>query len=122
MAVKCLNCGREYDITLFDFGRTIVCVCGKKVTMKHEERLNEPLTMRFEEELKIKEIKILADRIAFLIVGTDYPDIDIEIEKWKLKDKITELFPDKVYLYDLIYEPRFRRLKEQFRGSEETYR
>jgi len=23
--------------------------------------------------------------------------------------------PDKIDLYDLIYEPRFRRLKEQFR-------
>ncbi len=42
--------------------------------------------------------------------------IDIEREKQKLKERISELFPDKVDLYDLIYEPRFRRLKDQFRN------
>ena len=41
--------------------------------------------------------------------------IDIEIEKQKLRERISELFPDSTDLYDLIYEPRFRRLKEQFR-------
>ncbi len=57
----------------------------------------------------------IADRISSLIVGSDYPMIDIEIEKQKFREKISELFPDKIDLYDLIYEPRFRRLKEQFR-------
>jgi hypothetical protein len=27
------------------------------------------------------------------------------------------LFPDKISLYDLIYESRFRRLREQFRQN-----
>ena len=57
----------------------------------------------------------MADRIASLIVGSDYPMIDIVIEKQKLRERIAELFPDKIDLYDLIYEPRFRRLAEQFR-------
>ncbi|MDX1568118.1 MAG: Mut7-C RNAse domain-containing protein, partial [Longimicrobiales bacterium] len=31
MAIRCPGCGREYDITLFQFGRTIHCTCGKRV-------------------------------------------------------------------------------------------
>jgi hypothetical protein len=115
MAIRCSYCGREYDVTLFEFGRSIVCVCGKELTMKHQEMMDENKYMIIKEEMNIRKIKRLADRIAFLIVATDYPDIDIEIEKQKLKDEISNLFPDKEYLYELIYEARFRRLKSQFR-------
>ena len=31
MSVPCPVCGREYDITLFSFGRTIHCTCGSRV-------------------------------------------------------------------------------------------
>jgi uncharacterized protein len=31
MAVPCPRCGREYDVTLFPFGRTISCTCGARV-------------------------------------------------------------------------------------------
>ena len=68
-----------------------------------------------EEETRIIEIKRIADKIAYLIVSTDYPGIDIEIEKIKLKERIEKLFPDKIHLFDLIYAPRFRRLEKQFR-------
>jgi uncharacterized protein with PIN domain len=40
MAIVCSNCGRQYDVTLFQFGRTIDCACGTKVG--HEHRLNLP--------------------------------------------------------------------------------
>ncbi len=115
MSIRCSYCGREYDITLFEFDRTLTCVCGNTVTIKHELILNEETIAKFIEDWKIREIKAMADRIAFLIVSTDYPMIDIEIEKQKLKERISELFPDKIYLYDLIYESRFNRLKNQFR-------
>ena len=72
------------------------------------------LALRYEER-KLREVRALADRISFLIVASDYQMIDIEIEKQKLRERISELFPDKIHLYDLIYEARFRRLKEQFR-------
>ena len=82
---------------------------------KHEQMTDEALLARSSEDRNLKEITIMADRIASLIVGSDYPMIDIEIEKQKLRERISELFPDKIDLYDLIYEPRFRRLKDQFR-------
>jgi DNA-directed RNA polymerase subunit RPC12/RpoP len=110
MAIRCSFCGRNYDVTLFEFGNTIKCECGHEIGFQHRE-----ITEELEDE-KIQEIKRFADKIAFLIVSTDYPKIDIEIEKEKFRDKLTELFPDKAYLYELIYEPRFQRLKEQFGG------
>lgn len=115
MAVRCSQCGREYDITLFEFNRSVTCVCGKTVALKHEQLTEDALLARRSEDRKVREIGTLADRIAFLIVGSDYPMIDIEIEKQKLREKISQLFPDRIDLYDLIYEPRFRRLREQFR-------
>lgn len=33
MAVRCSQCGRGYDVTLFPFGRTIQCTCGGRVAM-----------------------------------------------------------------------------------------
>lgn len=116
MAVRCSYCGRDYDVTLFEFDRSITCVCGKTVVFKHEQMTDEAIIARSAEDRKIREIRAMADRIASLIIGSDYPMIDIEIEKQKLKERISELFPDKVDLYDLIYEPRFRRLKDQFRN------
>lgn len=115
MAIRCLYCGREYDVTLFEFDRSITCVCGKTVKFKHELMTDEALLARRSEDRKVREIRTMADRISSLIVGSDYPMIDIEIEKQKLRERISELFPDKIDLYDLIYEPRFRRLKDQFR-------
>ncbi len=109
MSIRCALCGREYDVTLFEFDNTVNCPCGNVVSLEHKE------IVELEEE-KIQEIKRLADKIAFLIVSTDYPKIDIEIEKEKFKDKLTKFFPDKSHLYELIYEPRFQRLEEQFRG------
>lgn len=76
---------------------------------------DEAALARRHEEHYVREIQGIADRIASLIVASDYPMIDIEIEKQKLRERISELFPDKMELYELIYESRFRRLEEQFR-------
>jgi hypothetical protein len=40
---------------------------------------------------------------------------DVEIEKAELREECARLFPDKLALYDMIYESRFQRLWEQFR-------
>lgn len=68
---------------------------------------------------KMVEIQREADRICSLIVASDYPEIDIELMKAALRDKVEEYFPDRGYLFDMIYESRFRRLCEQFRTGEE---
>ena len=124
MAVRCSACKIEYDITLFEFGSKVKCDCGRIISLEHRETFdgllktaNKVMSKLPEynlEEDSILEIKRMADKIAYLIVSADYPDIDIQIEKNKFA-QISELFPDKIHLYDLIYEPRFTRLKEQFR-------
>ncbi len=42
MAIRCSGCGRQYDVTLFQFGRTIQCTCGARVGL--EQRLGPPIT------------------------------------------------------------------------------
>ena len=68
-----------------------------------------------EENEKLAAFQRKADRIAFLIVASDYERIDVEIEKGELHEECARQFPDKLDLYDMIYESRFQRLWEQFR-------
>jgi hypothetical protein len=69
------------------------------------------------EERNMRELKHMADHISYLITGTDYPAIDIEIEKRKARRRVEDLFPDRVYLFDMIFGSRFRRLWKQFRSE-----
>ena len=38
MSVPCARCGREYDVTLFEFGRTLWCTCGNRVGLEARVR------------------------------------------------------------------------------------
>jgi uncharacterized protein with PIN domain len=57
MAISCAKCGRQYDVTLFQFGRTINCACGERVGFEH--KINLP---------KNEEIKFFADVMAARLV------------------------------------------------------
>lgn len=119
MAIVCPDCSREFDITLFQFGRPMVCDCG---------RLIDPLDWwlgpdrsaaraRLREERKLQELKTLVDRICFFIVSTDYQAADIKIEAANAKRRCEQLFPGKSHIFDMIYGSRFKRLWSQFRGG-----
>lgn len=58
-----------------------------------------------------------ADRICSLIVASDYPEVDIDIEIASLHRWCARELPDRVELFDMIYRSRFARLREQFRGD-----
>ena len=48
MAVPCPGCGRQYDVTLFGFGRTLWCTCGSRVGLEpRRRRLEAPAGPRF---------------------------------------------------------------------------
>lgn len=51
MAIRCLYCGMDYDVTLFEFERTIICVCGKTVAFKHE-LIYEPGFRRLKDQFR----------------------------------------------------------------------
>jgi len=55
------------------------------------------------------------DRLSFLIVASDCSDREIDIERLHLRVQAVALFTEKMPLYDMIYESRFRRLRQQFR-------
>jgi uncharacterized protein with PIN domain len=42
MGVPCTGCGREYDVALFQFGRTIHCTCGERVGLAARVRMRAP--------------------------------------------------------------------------------
>ena len=65
----------------------------------------------------MREVQRMADRVCVLILSSDLPAIDIEIEKNKVRERCPELFPDREQLYEMIYESRFQRLSEQFRDE-----
>jgi uncharacterized protein with PIN domain len=41
MGVPCPGCGRQYDVALFPFGRTIHCACGRRVGLEARVRFEE---------------------------------------------------------------------------------
>ena len=55
------------------------------------------------------------DRLSFLIVASDCSDREIDIERLHLRVQAAALFPEKMPLYEMVYESRFRRLRQQFR-------
>ena len=67
----------------------------------------------------MREVQRMADRVCTLILSSDLPAIDIEIEKNKVREHCLELYPDRESLYDMVYESRFQRLSEQFRNETE---
>ncbi len=128
MAIPCPRCNRQYDITLFQFGRRIVCECGELITAEgfHVPLAKEAKAGASREEIeqsklvarqKTERLRRAADRVCSLILISDYPEIDIEIEKARVRQLAEELFPDRMDLYEMIYESRFRRLWEQFRSA-----
>ena len=40
MSVRCPRCGRQFDVTLFEFNRELTCSCGERLSLAkgHEER------------------------------------------------------------------------------------
>jgi len=67
----------------------------------------------------MRDLQRMADRVRVLILSSDLPAIDIEIEKNKVRERCLELYPDREELYEMIYESRFQRLWDQFRGEPE---
>ena len=64
---------------------------------------------------RMEELQRMADRVCVLILSSDLPAIDIEIEKSKVREQCLELYPDREWLCEMIYEGRFERLWQQFR-------
>ena len=69
------------------------------------------------DEEAYRKLQRRADRICSLIVASDYAAIDVAIEIRNLREFCQQEFPDRMELFGQVYESRFRRLWEQFRGD-----
>jgi hypothetical protein len=70
-----------------------------------------------EEEHTYRELQRRADAVASLIVASDWAGIDVVIEIRKLKEFVQTKMPGRRSLFEIIYESRFKRLWQQFRGE-----
>lgn len=119
MAIRCPRCGQEYDVALFQFEHKIHCRCGKLLNLSLIETVQdfERYLESVEEKEKAREIQEEGSRICQMILDESCPKVDIDIARQKLRNRAAELFPDKIDLYEMIYEARFNRLWDQFRKS-----
>ena len=118
MAIHCPKCGTPYDILQFEGGRDLTCGCGQKLHWALFETVEDFLRF-FENEEEREAARVIqkdAELICRMILDETFPDVDIEIAKENLKEKVRKLFPDKMETYRMIYEARFKRLWDQFRS------
>lgn len=77
--------------------------------MSNEDKAwQERITRKFQRDV---------ERICFLILCSDCSEDQIAVQRLALRTDVARHFPEKLALYDLIYESRFRRLWKQFRES-----
>ena len=119
MAIRCPQCGAEYDVAKFEEDQKISCHCGFKLDLSLIETTEDFL--RYcegnDEHQKAKEIQRDAQLICRMILDHHSAAIDIELARTRLETKVSTFFPDKIETYRMIYESRFKRLWEQFRSE-----
>jgi len=120
MPVRCPQCGRQHDAARFEAENKLSCSCGFEMDLSMVETLEDFL--RFsesdQERQKAMEIQQDAQAICLMILNHTCDDVDIEIARERLREKVESLFPHQMQTYEMIYESRFKRLWEQFRGKE----
>ena len=82
------------------------------------EELRLRLQALCDEDEHVRELQRQADRICEMIVTEEASPVDVEIQQAKLREAVARLFPDKLNLFPLLYESRFRRLWQQFREGQ----
>lgn len=70
-----------------------------------------------EDEPAHKQLQRQADRVASLIVASDWPAVDLAIQIRRLREFVETRMPDRTRLFEIIYGSRFKRLWEQFRAA-----
>ena len=113
MSVQCKICGRTYDAALFDRDRVVLCDCGRWVEPAERVAQRVRKRVRAKGRADVEDLARRADRITSLILYSDLPEVDIEIEIGKLREFCRERFGDRMDLFEMVYAGRWRRLREQ---------
>lgn len=56
MAISCAKCGRQYDATLFQYGKTINCACGNRVGLENRIVLPKTIELRFFADVMLRRL------------------------------------------------------------------
>jgi hypothetical protein len=124
--VRCSRCGRGYDASLFREERVVLCECGQWVDPAERASCSAPVELRRTSALSspgeggraearedVDDLARRADRVTALLLYSDVPEIDLRIEMNELKEHVRSRFPDRVELFEMVYESRWRRFREQ---------
>lgn len=146
MSLRCPVCGREFDVTLFEYGRSVSCPCGEVLSLADghvlrgggdgppagagppeggdaaawdalEREIFQAVDREFDRR-RAERFRREADRIAAMILYERMPRIDIEIAIRNFRGRVLASFPEKEELFTALYIGRFRRLWRQFRDDE----
>jgi hypothetical protein len=113
-AIRCPRCGREYDVTLFAFGATVSCPCGRTVSARDPHRgAAEP---GFDPRRLMRALSRGADEIVSMILDAETADVDIDIAIERLRERAEEDFPGTSDHFRRLYDARFARLRAQWRA------
>jgi uncharacterized protein with PIN domain len=78
MAIACAKCGRQYDVTLFEFGRTINCACGERVGFEHRLELPQNAEVKFFADVNVARLVRWLRAVGLDTIWEDaIPDADL---------------------------------------------
>lgn len=104
MSIFCPRCERRHELTAGEAADGFFyCECGAAFRPGARARLGL--------------LRRRADEVCRMILSSACPAVEIALERGRLRSLALDLFPDRIDLYDMIYESRFDRLLEQFRGA-----
>jgi hypothetical protein len=94
----------------------VIIILGN--SWEDERDIFESAAERFTDGRRAESFRRSADRIVSLILHSDMPRIDIEIEIESFREDVLAEFPEREELFEAIYLARFQRLWSQFRRGE----
>lgn len=118
MAISCAKCGRQYDVTLFQFGRTINCACGERVGFEHKINLSAEKEIKFFADVNVARLVRWLRAIGIDTVWEDAIS-DADLVRRAIEEKRFVLTLDKIILKefraDNILLLKSEKPLEQFR-------
>jgi hypothetical protein len=64
---------------------------------------------------RLRELQRLCDDVCARIVATDLPEVDVQIAIAAVREFAEQHFPERLDLFEMVYEARFERLWQQCR-------
>ena len=118
MAISCQKCGRQYDVTLFQYGRTINCACGARVGFEHRLNLDPRNGLKFFADVNVARL-VRWLRAAGIDTLWEDAIADDELVRRAIEEKRFVLTLDKrlarEFLADNIILLESENAREQFR-------